>query len=1033
MHSSYSILDSTIQIPAIVSKAKKSGFDSLALTDHNVLFGVEEFLKECRKNQIKPIVGMEVDCEYEVGTIIPFLVIVKDNIGYRNLCQLSTIVNSERKYCTKEELQRAVQHNTLIVYGEGGFLDHELLEFERNREKIRNRLIHLKEEFHDFYISLSYQDSELWKKSNAFLKNVARSLRIPTVAVNKIYYQEKEDFDAYQAVCAIAKRTTLDHGNIPVKKGRYFLSKEEMEYLYDVDDLKATDEIARECVADYKLPLAGLPKYETPNHVESSFYLRQLCIAGLRKRTNGVVKETYQKRLEYELKVIHQMGFDDYFLIVYDYILYARKHGISVGPGRGSAAGSLVAYCLGITMVDPIAYDLLFERFLNPERITMPDIDTDIQDDRRNEVIEYIIEKYGKEYTGNAIVFQTLGAKGAIRDVGRILKARTADIDMVLRLFSSLSDRKNDLTLSQAYQTNAKMRQMVDSSSSIRKLYFLASKLEGLPRNMAQHPAGIIVSDRKLNEVVPLISIQDSIMTTQFEAGYLEEKGLIKMDLLSLKFLTTIQRITDNIQKDDSSFQLSSMNLNDPVIYRVFSTGDTNGVFQFESEDMKKMLRQIKPSHFQDIVASNALSRPGAMAHISEFVENRNHPENITYLHPDLKPILKDTYGVMLYQEQTMRTAQQIAGFTLGKADELRKAISKKDEQAMESMHKQFVQGALNRKYDRSFVEELWNMISTFGSYGFNKSHSVAYSVISCQTAWLKGKYPLYFYQCFLDSVVGDSRKTALYIDECRRKNLKVTYPNVNHSEKGYSMHDGVLYMPLSCVKDIGNHVNKRIIDERNQNGTYQDFFDFVARCSIIDVSQKHIENLIYAGALDCFGENRKTLIENIELATSYARIVQVTRNGQQTLDFSLVSKQPLVKYKDNMREKALQEKQVLGFTLGNEEIVMLKNALHIQDPSLSTISTMYGKEVRSFGMIERVMEYTSKNNRKYCRIVITDGLSDVIVGVWPSDYAKLKDQLVVGTYIRFHGKMDETGNIQATKIAIVKREVSNGKNSHNR
>ncbi len=1026
MHTCYSLLDSTIRIPSIVKHAKALGYQALAITDHNVMLGAAEFLAVCKAEGIKPILGMEVDCEYEEGVIVPFVLLANDNRGYQNLCRLSTLVNTSKKFCSKEELLQYSAHNTLIVYGEGGWMDRSLLNIKEDRERVRQQLLQLKQDFPSFYLALSYQDALLWKEINEILKNLAMSLRIPCVALNKIFYQEEGDYDAYQAVNVIAKHGTLDDGMIQTQRGRYFLSPQQMAALYEESELRASDEIASQCVADYHLPLASLPKYPTPNGVDSYYYLSHLCQAGLQRRCHGNIPKAYQERLAYELHVIQQMHFEDYFLIVYDYILYAKKQGIRVGPGRGSSAGSLVAYCLGITMVDPLQYNLLFERFLNPERISMPDIDTDVPDDRRNEVVSYIIEKYGKQNTGNAVVLQALGPKGAIRDVCRIMKVRSTDMEMVLRMIGSQD------SLREAYQKNERLRQFVEANEKLVRMYHLAQKLEGLPRNLAQHPAGILIASQPLDNYVPLIQLQSSILSSQYEAGYLEERGLIKMDLLSLKYLATIQKICDRIQADYPDFSLSKMKLDDPMIYQVLSRGDTNGIFQCEATDMKRLLRQLKPNCFNDVVASNALIRPGASAQIQGFIANRSHPQEIVYPHPDLKEILEDTYGIMLYQEQAMKVAQVIAGFSLGRADMLRKAISKKKDEEMRQMKEAFVRGGLSNGYEPDLVNHLWESIEAFGSYGFNKSHSVAYSMLTCQMAWLKGNYPLYFYESLLDGCIGDSKKTALYIQECRRRNIKVETPDINRSGNTYVYANHCLYMPLSSIKDIGGNACKIIVDEREKNGPFVDLYDVTARLLFQKISAQAVTNLIHAGALDGFSYNRKTLLENLNNALNYADVILPRGSGAQQLDLSLASKQEMKIFKDVPHENAQNEKLVFGFTLGNDEIEMLRTKLQINDPSLIEISQSFGKEVRSFGCIDKIFEMTSKNNRKYCRLVVSDGIADIVVGIWPSDYQKLKNDLKVGTYIRFVGKMDDGGSVQARKIATVKREVSNGKNSHN-
>ncbi len=1018
VQSCYSLLDSTIRIRELVSQAKTMGYKAVALTDHRVMSGMAAFLHACTDAGIKPIAGLQADCDYH-GSTVTFLLICGDNIGYQNLMKLSSILCTQDAPCTLEQLQQACHHNTLIVYGEGGWMDHVLLSANDHRREISEMLAVLQEDFPSFYVALSYQESALWNTSNRILKNICRSRGIRTVALNKIFYLQEEDVYAYQALQAIAAHGTLQDPGLSLQKGRSFLSPQQMEALYDQDDLDATEEIAAMCTADYRLPPAGLPAFPVPAGFTSRTYLEQLCKAGLNKRMHGHVTKEYADRLRMELGVIEHMHFEDYFLIVYDYVRFGRTHGILIGPGRGSAAGSLVAYCLGITMVDPIPYHLLFERFLNPERVSMPDIDTDFMDTRRQEVIDYVAEKYGHDHVGNILTFQNFGAKAALRDTARLQRMSQNDIDFLIRQIPSSTV---SLTLQQAYDQKARFRQLVTSEKKYADVYALAKKIEGLPRNMSIHPAGVILSGRKLSEEVPLIDMGSGLYTSQYEMGYLQERGLIKMDLLSLRNLTTIDNIVKHIQKQDPDFSLKKMSLEDSRIYALFAKGDTAGVFQFESQDMKRLLRQMQPKCFEDIVAAIALLRPGAMGHINEYMENRKHPEKIQYPSPALKPVLSDTYGIMLYQEQTMLTAQIAAGFTPGRADLLRKAISKKNAHAMAEMKNDFLQGCLHHGYTQKGAEALWATIETFGAYGFNKSHSVAYAVISCQMAWLKAVYPRPFYSCLLDSVVIDSRKSALYIDECRRKGIEIYPPCINRSKQGYTDEGKGLRMPLNCVKDVGRSAVS-ILDEREKNGPYQDLFDFTARMGLYRINRHIIENLINAGALDLFKANRATLLASMEAAQRYAQIVQINNGDNISLNLGLVSKPELVQAKETRRDRILKEKEALGFTLGNDEILSVKKYLHIHDPSIAAILDSYGQTVQSFGQIVSVIPKTSKSGRAYCRLLVSDGMSDVTINVWPSDYAQLKDSLAPGIYVRFHGKMGDNGAVQADKLATVHRE----------
>lgn len=1010
VRSASSLLESTIRIQSLVAKAVQCGYTSLALTDHNVMHGTAAFVRACKAAGIHPIIGLEADCLYH-EEIIPFLLLAKDNIGYSSLMRLSSIISCKERPCTTAELLAAKNHCFLIAYGEGGWCDGALI--KDDREEIIRRLSLMKQELGTFDIALSFEESSLWKNRNAILRQIAQSMSISCCALNKVYYLNENDAQGYRALCALRMEKKLSDSSLPLLKGRYFRSVQEMESLYDRALLERTDEIAQECNGDGTDITTTLPDFPIPQGFTQEQYLTQLALAGLKKRLDGVMKENYVKRLSYELSVIVKMHFETYFLIVYDYIRYAKKKGILVGPGRGSAAGSLVAYCLGITDVDPMKYDLLFERFLNPERVSMPDIDTDFPDDRRSEVIAYVKEKYGQEHVGGIIAFQTMGARASIRDAARIHGLFSNETEVLLKTIGSGSDSLRD-----RYITNPKLKRLVDSERKIAAVFATALVFEGLPRNASVHPAGIVFSKRPLVEAVPLAKT-DGLLICQYEAPYLEERGLIKMDFLALRNLTVIDGIMQKIRKENPLFDIHHISYDDQRIYQVFAHGDTTGIFQFEAEDMKRILRRMKPEGFNDVVAANALRRPGASAHIDEYIENHRNPSGIHWLSEALRPVLADTYGIMIYQEQAMRASRIVAGFSLGKADMLRKAISKKDEAQLVPLKRDFIRGALKNRYTKEKAEEIWQVIEQFGTYGFNKSHAVAYSMISCQLAWLKAHYPLYFYQALLSSVIGDQRKTAQYIDECRHRGIVVERCDVNLSALSYVIDKGSLRLPLSAVKDVGSAAAKKILDERKENGPYQDYVEFVARADLVSVSRRVIEALIYGGALDGFGYSRATMIEGLDESLNYSGLVRIKEGNRIRINPDLVSKPVFVRVKDKVYERNLKEKEVLGFVLGSDITAVMRKKYNIDDPGLSAFLQSGGETVRSFGMISSVREITSRNNRRYCRMVLTDGLTDITVGLWPSDYQKYKDQLVTGSFVRFNGKMNENGYIQADRIEI--------------
>ncbi|MBP3892123.1 MAG: DNA polymerase III subunit alpha [Solobacterium sp.] len=1015
VRSCYTLLSSTIQPTKLVKQAKKLGYEAVALTDHNVMHGVAPFLHACKEEGIKPIVGMEVDCYYEEARI-PFLLLAKDNIGYQNLMILSSIINQEKQYCTYEELCKYKAHCALIVYGEGGYFDSALIAEERS--EIQEKLAKLKKDFEEFDVALSYQDASLWRIKNALLKRICANMGIQTVALNKIYYLENTEEEAYRVLNGIRQQKTILDQTLPKEKGRYFLSIEEMKQLYEEEDLKRTEEIARECVADFVLPKTELPTFETPKGLTSAQYLTQLCLAGLKKRLHNQENAEYKKRLKYELSVIIDMHFEDYFLIVYDFIREARARGIYVGPGRGSAAGSLVSYCLGITQIDPIPFSLLFERFLNPERITMPDIDTDIPDNDRQTVIDYVVNKYGVNHVAHIVTFGTLAAKQVLRDVGKVLNLSTHDIDLLARLIPNTPK----ITLEKALSQSKRLKEIVEADARFIHLFSIAKQLEGLPRHSSTHAGGIIMSRLPLTDVIPTMRLDDAMQVSQYTMEYLEERGLIKMDFLGLRNLSIIDAIVKRIQKTNPNFKLFEIPLNDEKTLSIFRNVDTIGIFQFESEGMRNLLRKVQPNSFDDLVATVALFRPGPMENIPLYLENKKHPQTIVYPHPDLEDILKETYGVMIYQEQIMQTAEKIAGFSLGKADILRRAMSKKKKEEIDSLRSSFVEGCVQNGYTAALGESLFSTIEKFAGYGFNKAHSVAYSLIAYQMAYLKANAPLYFYCALLDNVIGDEVKTSQYIHEASSRNIEVLAPDVNKSQNQYEMEGNALRMPFSAVKSVGVHTGSLLVAIRKEK-EFADYFDFVARCQIHKVSRKAIENLIQAGACDAFGENRMTYLAGLDDALNYADLIQVNHNGQLQIDLNLVSKPVLVKRKESKEEMSEREKDALGFCLGPHPIETIKVTNHIHVKSLQQLLNETG-EVTGFALVQSIREHRTRKGDMMAFLKVIDESAELTLMVMPKLFQVLHERLQKGSYILFHGKMTEDNACIASKISFFKQEV---------
>ncbi len=1007
--SSYSLLKSTIRITDLVRYAKSLGYEHITLTDHNVMYGAASFIDACKKEGIHGIIGMEVDCMYH-DSVVPFLLLSKDNQGYIDLMKLSSSINEGENICSLEQLIETSHHCHVIVYGHGGWFHSEMN--NNDADGIRSKLEILKNDLKEFDIGLSYNESAFWIEKNTVLKRIAQTMHIPTVALNKIYYLKKEDSSIHQILQGMAENKTIDDHSLIEQTGRYFLTKEEMAKIYQEDDLKRSDEIALMCRGNYDLPKTSLPTYEVKDHVEPKIYLTQLCKAGLNKRLHGQENKQYTDRLMYELSIIIDMHFENYFLIVYDFICWARKNGIYIGPGRGSAASSLVAYCLGITMIDPIQYGLLFERFLNPERISMPDIDVDIPDSDRNKVIEYVYHKYGEDHVCNIVTFGTLGPRMVIREVGKVLNIYTSDIDRITKLIPTTSK----MTLDKAYQTVPRFKQMIDSDDKFIKLFSISKRLEGLPHHTSVHASGILMSKESLNHIIPTLKTSE-MRTSQYAVEYLQERGLIKMDFLGLRNLSVIDEIVQKIKEREPRFSILNIPLNDPKTYQVFSYANTLGVFQFESEGMKNLLRRMRPTNIQEIADAMALFRPGPMDHIKTYLENRKDPSSVKYDSKGIQSVLQETHGIMIYQEQIMMIARNVAGFSLGKADILRKAITKKNEQEILNLKQDFVSGALKNGYSNDVIERLFENIKEFAGYGFNKAHAIAYTYIAYQLAYLKANYPYDFYIALLNSVISDSNKTSQYIDECKRRKINILYPSINESGSYYQIEKNALRVPLSLINGIGGRISDKIVLERNKNGKYEDIFDLVARSNLYGIGIDKIETLIDAGSCDCFNETRLTLKSTLQNAENYAKLVRV---GDK-IDESLVSKQGYSRLAENEAVREENERRALGFTLGTSYIQKVREKNNINTPSLASISMMKGKVV-GFAQIKEARSHRTKKGTMMSFLKLSDETAEVSMMVMPREYEQYSSSLVKGVFILFHARIQEDGSMFCDSIQFYKK-----------
>lgn len=989
VHSEYSLLKSVCTIKDYVKTGKARGCRVMAITDINVVYGVIPFYKECLNEKIKPLIGMEVTMvETDEWTkqkqSYPLLLFAKNNEGYQELLQLATLTqtNDTQNPGLEKEILWKIGKNLIVIFSyEKGLLypyaSKQL--FKDAKALIAPFVDHLGEE--NVYIELQMHRKED-KKIVHDLYLFAKENDLQVVASNHVHFLDKEDHLAFEVVNAIeqGEKLTEKNGRTTHTNQYYFKTEEDMISLFSnfPEAIANTEKIAEQCNVSIPMGSMYLPKYPVPNDVAADDYLKQICYEGLSKRYE-VISPEIEERLAFELDVIAKMKFSDYFLIVWDFMKYAHEKKIIVGPGRGSAAGSLVAYVLRITNVDPIKYDLLFERFLNPERITMPDIDIDFPDDRREEVIHYVVDKYGKERVAQIITFGTLAAKAAIRDVGRVLAIDTALINKIAHLIANANGKHlkekvaNLLPLKQMYEQNKEAMRLID----------IASKIEGLPRHTSTHAAGIVISSNKLTETVALQKGQGDVALTQFPMEVLEELGHLKMDFLGLRNLSLLETIVQLIATTyKKKIELHSIDLTDHTTFELLGKGETTGVFQLESQGMRKVLQQLKPTEFEDIVAVNALYRPGPMEYIPSYIQGKQRLRSVTYPHPTLEPILKKTYGVIVYQEQIMQIAAKMAGFTLGEADLLRRAVSKKQKAILEEERNHFVEGSRARGYSADVANKVYDMILRFANYGFNRSHAVAYSLVAYQLAYLKANYPAAFYCALLSSVSYHQEKLSQYIVEAKKNSIDIFLPSINSSQLDFSIEGKGIRFGLSSIRQVGWKAAQEIIEQRN-NKRYEDIFDFCSRVDMRLVPKRTMEALIITGCFDETPHHRAQLLATLDEAIEYGQEKKrvTEQNGKL---FTLHTEKPLcydIPPFEKM-EKLTFERELMGFFLSGHPIEEYKERLkqygRIDSASLGRIEA--GQTVFLAGMIEEVKLIKTKKKEEMAFLTVSDEK-----GLWES------------------------------------------------
>lgn len=922
-----SLLSSLINIDELIKYALKNNISSLSITDNN-MYGVIEFYNKCIINNIKPIIGLELTIENK--KIILYCI---DNNGYKNLIKLSTI-NSEKTIDYDNLKKYSASLICIVLYKD--------MDIYETLEKIYEK------------IYIGYKNEFEYEK----IQNTNK------VYINQICYLNEFDDIYLKYLTAIKNSQLIENVENVLINNNLILEKDLLKLNFDLTN---NYEITKMCNIKIEHEDNLIPKFKCPDSLDSYTYLKKLCIDGLKKIFGNTVNKIYVDRLKKELEIINKMGFCNYFLIVWDYVKYAKENSILVGPGRGSAASSLVAYVLNITTIDPIKYNLLFERFLNPERITMPDIDIDFEYRYRDAMVKYVISKYGIKNVAPIITFGTLGAKQAIRDVARTMSIELKMVDNLCKMIDS------NLTLLENYNKNSKIKNYISINEELKNLYKVATKIEGLKRHTSIHAAGVVMCDKPLDEVIPLDKSHNDFYVTGYSMEYLESLGLLKMDFLALKNLTLIKDTIDelNINFDD-------IPINDKKAINIFTKANTIGIFQFESEGMINFIKKLKPDNVEDIIASLALFRPGPMNNIDSYIKRKKGIEKIDYIHDDLYDILKDTYGIIIYQEQIMLIASRMASYTLGEADVLRRAMSKKKESILINEKEKFITRSIANGYDEKIATKVYELILKFASYGFNRAHSVSYAMISIKMAYLKANYSLVFMKNLLNMVIGNSIKTNEYIYECKKLNVALTKPDINISEDKYIQKNGKLFFPLNLIKNIGVGAVELILKERHKK-QFDDIFDFINRCYGKIVNRQVIESLIYSGAFDSLNYNKRTLIYNLDVIINYGEIGSLLQDELK----------PIIEEKEEFKQEELMqyELDMFGFYITTHPITKYK--IKYNTLSINEIENKINKDVELVLLVNKVKENTTKKNEKMCFINAMDEVSNIDLVLFPKVYEK--------------------------------------------
>ena len=1068
VHTEYSLLDGSNKIKEYVKRVKELGMDSAAITDHGVMYGVIDFYRAAREAGIKPILGCEVyvapnsrfDKELTGGEdrYYHLVLLAENNTGYANLMKIVSCGFTEGYY-----YKPRVDMEVLQTYHEGIIALSACLAGEVQRyivkglhEEAKKAALKYEACFGKGNFFLEMQDHGIpeQKLVNTELLKLSKETGIELVVTNDVHYTYKEDVDSHDILlCLQTGKKLADEDRMRYVGGQYYVkSEEEMKALfpYAWEAVENTQRIADRCHVEIEFGVTKLPKFEVPEGYDSWTYLNKLCSDGLAERYGdehapaGSTGQTLRERLDYELNVIRTMGYVDYFLIVWDFINYAKEHGIPVGPGRGSAAGSIVAYCLKITNIDPIRYQLLFERFLNPERVSMPDIDVDFCFERRQEVIDYVGRKYGADKVVQIVTFGTMAARGVIRDVGRVMDMPYAFVDSIAKMIPN----ELNITIDKALDMNPEFKSLYSSDDRVHHLIDMCKRLEGLPRNTSMHAAGVVICQKSADEFVPLSRGSDGSIVTQFTMTTLEELGLLKMDFLGLRTLTVIQNAVNMIEKDTGvHIDVDHIDYDDKKVLESLGTGKTDGVFQLESTGMKNFMKELRPQSLEDVIAGISLYRPGPMDFIPKYIRGKNNPDSITYACPQLEPILAPTYGCIVYQEQVMQIVRDLGGYTLGRSDLVRRAMSKKKQAVMEKERANFVYGneeesvpgCVSRGIDEKTASGIYDTMMDFAKYAFNKSHAACYAVVAYQTAYLKYYYPVEFMAALMTSVIDNPKKVAEYILVCRNMGIEILPPDINEGESGFSVSGSSIRYALTAIKSVGRPVIAAVVEERKERGPFLNLQDFVNRITDKDVNKRAVESFIKAGALDGLGGTRKQFMSVFSQVMDRTQKDRKNNMAGQLSLFDIVEEEEkeglalklpdVGEYPKEM--KLAFEKEVLGIYVSGHPLEEYEAAWR-KKISNTTADFAYDEEVQGVrvkdgakavigGLIAgKTIKYT-KDNKIMAFLTIEDLVGTVEVIVFPKTYEQSASFLTEDAKVFVQGRIsveeDKDGKLICEKI----------------